>query len=479
MKKQILYSTSFVVSTYCSSVFGQQKPNVVLILADDMRCTTMEFLDKEQCHTPVLNQLSQESMVFTNAHIMGGTSGAVSMPSRGMLMTGKYLYKLENKGATIPESHTLMGEVFKNAGYQTFHTGKWHNGKKAFNRCFQSGDDIFFGGMGDHWNVPLFHYDKKGEYRNTRKIINNMAFNNKPDTLMGEYAYSGKHSVDIFTDAAIRFIESQKEQEKPFFLSLCYMSPHDPRTMPDKFIQMYDSTKILLPENYMQEHPFDNGEMKIRDEVLARIPRVEDEVKRHIAEYYAMISHLDERIGDVLLALKECGSYENTIVIFAADNGLAVGQHGLLGKQNVYEHSVRIPLMIKMEGNNMMREDYDQMCYLTDLFPTLCDYINEPIPSSVDGVSLMSVIRDHKQVRDYLYYAYRDCQRGVSDGEWKLIEYNVKGERTFQLFNLKQDPYEINNLIDNKKLQKKVKELKVKMLQLRDETNDNSSFWKE
>lgn len=461
-----------------SSLFAQQQPNIILIVADDMRGSTVEFLGKENVRTPVLNELSEESTIFTNACIMGGTSGAVSMPSRAMLMTGKYLYKLERMGATIPEEHVMIGEVLQNAGYETFHTGKWHNGKSAFNRCFSSGKDIFFGGMADHWNVPLFNYDPSGNYTDKRRQIKNPYADNNIEILAGEYAYSGVHSVDIFTRTAVEFIEGRKDQpEKPFFLSLCYMSPHDPRSMPDEFMQMYNPEDIVLPPNYLPEHPFDNGELVIRDEVLAAIPRVESEVKRHIAEYYAMISHLDRRIGDVISSLKENGLYDNTIIIFTADNGLAVGQHGLMGKQNLYEHSVNVPLMIKAAVRNPSKQSTDRLCYLIDLLPSICEWTGQPIPGSVDGKSLLPVISVNKAIRDYLYFGYRDFQRGISDGEWKLIQYHVKGEKRSQLFNIMEDPWEVNDLGMEKRYGKKIKQLEEKMQFFRKEYDDNSPFW--
>ncbi len=460
-----------------SSLLAQQKPNIVLIVADDMRGSTMGFLGKEKNQTPVLDELAKESTVFLNAHIMGGTSGAVSMPSRAMLMTGKYLYQLEQQGANIPTGHTMIGEVLAQAGYETFHTGKWHNGKTAFNRCFGSGRDIFFGGMADHWNVPLFSYDSSGKYENRRRVIKEPGANNKVEILPGEYAYSGRHSVDIFTETAVSFIEEQKDRQKPFFLSLCYMSPHDPRSMPDEFMRLYDPKDIVLPANYLPEHPFDNGELVIRDEVLAAIPRIDAEVKTHIAEYYAMISHLDRRIGDVIAALKANGLYENTIIIFTADNGLAVGQHGLMGKQNVYEHSVNVPLMIKTAGKEQKSATTERLCYLIDLFPSICDWARQPIPSSVDGVSLLPVLKENRSVRDDLYYGYRDFQRALSDGEWKLIDYHVKGVTHTQLFNLRKDPLETHDLSKDKKYLRKMEQLRKKMIRWRQETGDHSAFW--
>jgi len=272
--KQALSLIGVSFLSVVSSLAADKKPNIILILADDMRASGMNFLGKEQVQTPNLDKLAGESTVFTNAHIMGGTSGAVSMPSRAMLMTGKYLYNLEKQGATIPNSHTMIGETLQKAGYNTFHTGKWHSSYEALNRCFKEGKAIFFGGMWDHWNVPLYDYHADMNYGKRRPVIHNQAKSNKVEYEIGEYMYSGKHSVDIFTHEAVEYIQQQKDKNQPFFLSVAYMSPHDPRSMPDEYMQLYDQSQIQLPPNFMEKHPFDNGELEIRDEILAAIPAV-------------------------------------------------------------------------------------------------------------------------------------------------------------------------------------------------------------
>ena len=313
-KKLTLLSTAMLSAT---SLFAADKnPNIILILADDMRGTAMDFLGVEDIHTPNLDKLAAESTVFTNAHIMGGTSGAVSMPSRAMLMTGKYLYTLEKQGATVPEDHKLIGETLQQSGYNSFHTGKWHNGYQAMNRCFNDGKGIYFGGMWDHWNVPLYDYNADCDYSNKRPVVKDWAKSNVITYEKGEYMLSGKHSVDIFTEDAVEYIEKQKEAGKPFFLSVAYMSPHDPRTMPDEYMRQYDFDNIQLPPNYMDKHPFDNGELVIRDEVLAAIPRVPDEIKKQrkarLAAIQAGISreYLESYLGTAQTALVDAPNPE-------------------------------------------------------------------------------------------------------------------------------------------------------------------------
>ena len=176
--KQTLSLIGMALLAASGSLEAGERPNIILILADDMRGSALHFLGKEPVQTPNLDRLAAESIQLTNAHIMGGTSGAVSMPSRAMLMTGKYLYNLERQGADIPTAHTTIGEALQQVGYNAFHTGKWHSSYKALNRCFNDGKAIFFGGMWDHWNVPLYDYHADLNYGKRRRVIHNQASSN-------------------------------------------------------------------------------------------------------------------------------------------------------------------------------------------------------------------------------------------------------------------------------------------------------------
>jgi len=381
-------------------------------------------------------------------------SAAVCMPSRAMLMTGRHLFHLAGNGRRIPREHALMPEVFRNAGYVTFGTGKQHNGKEAFARSFSDGGKIFFGGMSDHYRVPVRDFDPSGKYSDD-----------------GVYVEEGKHSSELFSDAAVRFLREYKG-DAPFFMYVSYTAPHDPRKMPEKYLRMYDPEKIPLPENFLPEHPFDNGELRVRDEKLAPWPRTPEEIRRHIAAYYAMITHVDAEIGRVLDALRETGRYGDTIIVFSGDNGLAVGRHGLMGKQNLYEHSVHVPLVFSGPGIPAGRRR-EAFCYLFDIFPTLCGLAGIPVPASVDGSSLVPVIRGGKRsVRDSLFFAYKNFQRAVRTDRWKLILYNVGGTETVQLFDLENDPWETTNLANDPAYTGKVRELRRLMKRWLRETGD-------
>ena len=407
---------------------SEKMPNILFLFTDDQRFDTIHALGNEHIITPNMDSLVETGPTFTNAYIMGSMSGAVCMPSRAMLMTGRTLFHLQDDGNIVPEEHITLPEILQNAGYTTFETGKWHQDKATFKRCFTAGEKIFFGGMSGHYKVPVNDFDPTGEYPKD-KI----------------YSDEGTHSSELFSDAAIRFLKNYKN-DKPFFMYVSFTAPHDPREMPKEYMDMYDPGKIPLPENFLSGHPFDNGDMDIRDEQLAEWPRTPEEIRRHIAAYYAMITHVDEQIGRILDTLKETGQAENTIIVFSGDNGLAVGQHGLLGKQNLYEHSVHVPLVICGSGIPA-GEKRDAFCYLPDIFPTLCDLTGIPIPASVEGKSLAPVIWEEQQkLRESMFFAYKNFQRAVRTDRWKLILYNVNGKKTIQLFDLLKDPCETKNL---------------------------------
>ena len=435
------------------------RPNILFLFTDDQRFDAIAALGNEDIITPNMDKLVRSGTAFTNAYIMGSMSGAVCMPSRAMLMSGKNLFDLVDKGGTIPAEHAMLPEALRKAGYVTFGTGKWHNGKEPFARSFTAGGNIFFGGMSDHYKVPIRDFDPTGRYRK--------------ETI---YYQEGKHSSELFSDAAVHFLRDYKEN-KPFFVYVSYTAPHDPRTAPKKYQDMYKAEEIALPKNFMPEHPFDNGQMRIRDERLASWPRTPEELRRHIAEYYAMITHVDAQIGRVLAALEQTGQAENTIIIFSADNGLAVGRHGLMGKQNLYEHSVHVPLIISGPGIPKGQRR-DAFCYLQDLYPTVCELVGVSVPDSVKGKNLVPVIRGQKcKVRDTLFFAYKDIQRSVRDERYKLIEYFVKGERTTQLFDLQTDPWELKNLADHPNYANHVGRLRTELLRWKDELGDISKFW--
>lgn len=419
------------------------KPNILFIIADDHRFDAVGALDHPVVQTPALDSLAERGVAFRGTRIMGGLSGAVCVPTRAAVHSGKCIFRATPEAAspradhlTIDPRHTLMAQNFAANGYRTFGTGKWHNDRASFNRSFQDGATIFFGGMGDQHRIPIHSYDPTGEY--------------PPEDAVRGHGFS----TEIFCNSAIDFID--QPHNEPFFLYMALTSPHDPRMAPPPFSDMYAPSEIPVPPNFTSKHPFDNGDMILRDELLAPHPRTESVVQRHMVDYYAMISHDNLHLQRVFDALEANGQLENTIIVYTADHGLSVGQHGLMGKQNMYDHSIRIPLLMAGPGIPAGLQ-LPQLTYQIDIYPTLCELTGISIPESVEGQSMQSLFADPEASaaetyrRETVYSVYRDIQRTVTDGEWKLIRYYVSaktGEGTdrLQLFNLKDDPWETNDL---------------------------------
>ena len=299
--------------------------------------------------------------------------------------------------------------------------------------------------------------------------------------MTSDHITPGKHSSELFGEFSARWIDSYAGKD-PYFCYISFMAPHDPRTMPADFRSMYRPEEIRLPGNYLPEHPFDYGIRDLRDEVLAPYPRLPEEVQTHIAEYYGMISHLDHEIGKVLEAVEKRGEIDNTLFLFAGDNGLALGQHGLFGKQNHYEHSIRVPLIMAGPGIPEGRTE-DAYVYLLDIFPTLCEYLGIEIPSTVEGRSLYPLLTsDSAEGRESLYFAYTDTMRGVKKGGYKLIEYASPCCRRTQLFNLNEDPLKMRNLYGREEYSDQINDLRKELFRLRDEWEDRThrmgrAFW--
>ncbi len=420
-------------------------PNILFLIADDHRHNAIGSLGNPAVHTPTLDALAAAGTALTSTYIMGSTSNAVCMPSRAMLLTGRSLFRVfaPNPAGLSPypmdPEIPTFPQLLRSAGYRTYGVGKWHNEPELFARGFDDGGSIFFGGMSDHDAVPLHDFDPDGVY--------------PPEAV----SIGRGFSTEMFVDTAIRLLH-EHPADQPFCMYTAFTSPHDPRTPPADFAAKYPPDDIELPPNFARMHPFDNGHLHGRDESLAAHPRDPDEVRRHIADYYGMISHLDAQIGRLLDALAESGHAEDTIVVYTADHGLAVGQHGLLGKQNVYDHSLRVPLIFRGPGIPAGQR-LEGLCYLHDVFPTILDLAGVELPPEGEGMSLAPALAGQNvQMRATVFAAFQggqslgpddSRQRMVRHGSWKLMETRLAGQTQRQLFNLADDPWETRNLADD------------------------------
>ncbi len=416
------------------------KPNVVFLIADDHRHDSFGFTGNPDVQTPNLDRLAAEGVSFSNACIHGGFTAAVCAPSRACMMTGVNAYKAHKchdldafpRVLAIREGLTLLPEAFGAAGYKTHMVGKWHNDREALQRGFCSGGKICLRGMDDHRATHVFDFDPTGAYPDENEYV-------------GE-----KFSTDMFADEAIRYLNEDVGVDDPFFLYLAFTAPHDPFTPPGEYSGMYEPSELSLPSSFMERHPFDHGDYHVRFENAIDWPRDPLALGKLTAHYYGMISHMDYRIGHILETLRARGLDKNTIVVYTGDHGLSMGSHGLLGKASLYEHAIKVPLIIN-SPNLPAGARHDSQIYSNDLYPTLCDLAGVPVPETVETPSLVPIIEGGTdELHDRLFSIYKQYQRMVRKGPWKLIRYfrdeqRGEGTNTVALFNMNEDPGELHN----------------------------------
>ncbi|MBS0211206.1 MAG: sulfatase-like hydrolase/transferase [Planctomycetes bacterium] len=407
--RQFALLVTVVLGFATSAVAASKKPNVLFLFADDMRADSIHALGNAEIKTPQLDALVERGMAFRHAYCLGGNMPAVCLPSRNMLLSGQAYFRWANQttpggrqGMYAPADGPNFARTMRDAGYATYHHGKRGNTAPPIQATFE---------------VNKYLVDDEAERRS---------------------GHPGKEIVD----AAVTYLDTRNDP-RPFFMYLAFGNPHDPRVAAPEYLAQYDAAKLTLPKNYQPQHPFDDGEMTVRDEQLLPWPRTEAAVRETLREYYATITALDAQIGRLLAHLKQRGELENTLVVFSADQGIAVGSHGLLGKQNLYEAGMGVPLFFA--GPGVAHGGNDALVYLLDIFPTVCGLVGASAPANIDGRSFADAVQGKASAaRKELFFSYRHLMRAVRDERWKLIYY--ASVPTIQLFDLQADPDETRNL---------------------------------
>lgn len=439
------------LSALLATQMASAAPNILLVVSDDQRPDTLHALGNTVIETPNLDRLVAQGTAFTRAY----AGYPICHVSRAQILTGTHAFKALPAypgGAISPQLATLAGTLQK-AGYHTSYTGKWHNDGHPQQRGYTTTSGLYSSGGGKGAVQP--EQDERGRpltgYRGwTFKDARNKT---QIDKGVGLQPDNSRHVAE----GAIEAIQSAPKN-KPWFVHVNFAFPHDPRQWPEGMKDRYDPAKIPLPTNFASRHPFDHGNIDGRDELLLPTPRQEAAVREELALYYAMITDLDTQLGRILAALP---SVNDTIIIFTSDQGLALGSHGLLGKQNQYEHSIRSPLIIS--GPGLPRHERSTaLVQLSDLFPTLCDLAAIPIPDTVQSKSLAPLLRhqaDH--VHEFITGMFTDTQRMICDSQWKLVLYPKAGRE--QLFDLQADPDELSDLSADSKHQARKEELRQRL----------------
>lgn len=458
-------ATLLCVSILSRTSWADERPNVLFIFADDQCFDTIRALGNEEIHTPNLDRLVERGTTFTHTYNMGGWSGAICVASRTMLNTGRFLWHAKDVENDLKEEAAqgrLWSLMMKEAGYRTYMTGKWHvkyDAAKAFDVAAH-----VRGGMPNQtdagYNRPVEGQpDKWSPY----------------DPQFGGFWKGGKHWSEVVADDALEFLEDARQHEAPFFMYIAFNAPHDPRQSPKEYVDMYPQQKIRIPASFQPLYPY-HEEIGLgrnqRDEKLAPFPRTEYAVRVNRQEYYAIITHMDHQIGRILDNLEATEQAKNTWIFFTADHGLAVGHHGMIGKQNMYDHSVRVPLMVVGPG---VAENHkvDAEVYLQDVMPTSLELAGVEKPDHVEFHSLLPLLSGEQTETNYpaLYGGYIDLQRMVQAGGYKLILYPKIGKA--RLFHLESDPHEMNDLFGSAHTQQVSQQLFQRMLQLQEETGDD------
>ncbi|MCL3779368.1 DUF4976 domain-containing protein [Prolixibacteraceae bacterium JC049] len=478
-----------------SSSWAKKKPNFLFIITDDQTNESIHALNNPDITTPHLDKLSSQGVVFTHCFNQGSWSGAVCIASRTMLNTGRSVFRAPNNASYLPyqgkgvkgsEQVALWGETLRKSGYHTYLTGKWHNSdlsvKKSFDRAEAIGHGMYQSRdkNGDH--KPAYNRDGSADEvwkawdkqftGHWKPTVKDLIYDEDGKPQIGKNYDVHEHTTNLFADKAINYLMTEaKYSDDPFFMYVAFNAPHDPRQAPKRFVDMYPREKMKTPASFMGEHPFDQGDHKIRDEVLAPFPRTKEAVQVHQSEYYAIITHFDEQLGRILDALKATGKADNTYIIFTSDHGLAVGKHGLMGKQSQYDHSVRMPLIIagpKLEGGRKV----DEMVYMQSVYATTCDLAGIKTPNTVEFRSIAQLLKDDKAKGEkYIFGTYKKFQRMIRSERYKLILYPQVKEA--QLFDLKNDPEELNNLYGKTEVKNIQQELFTALKQKQQELGDN------
>ncbi len=438
-----------------------RKPNIVVILADDLTPDGIHALGNPEVLTPNIDRLIARGTTFSQAHIQGSWTGAVCVASRTMLMTGLPVWRAQTAAKAVAEAGRTWPQLMREAGYATAFTGKWHV------PAFKPGT-VFDRAVRETPGMPK---DKKEWYG---RPVEGQPDPFRPwDDTQGGFWEGGRHWSEVQADDGIELLSSGARGDKPHFLYLAFNAPHDPRQAPKKYLDLYPPGSVATPPNFVAVNPdaeaMQSGP-KLRDEALAPTPRTPFAIQAHRREYYAIITHLDAQIGRVLDAIEASGEADNTWIFFAADNGLAIGRHGLMGKQNMYGHSARVPLVVA--GPGVPRgERRDMPVYMQDLMATALDLAGARPPEGMAFRTLRPLLADARAPgRPHLYSAYITGQRMVTDGRHKLVLYPAVPRAL--LFDLHADPLETKDLAGEASSRPVMKKLFAAFLDLQKETGD-------
>lgn len=440
--------TALSLASFSCHTRKKSRPNFVFFLTDDQRWDGMSCAGNTILKTPHMDRIAKEGVRFENMFVTTSLCG----PSRASFLTGRYAHNhdVRRNGLALSLRHRTFPEMLKEAGYETAFVGKWHN------------TDL---GRGRHFD---YQFGFRGQGRYYDPLI---AENYGP-----EREYKG-HVTDILADKAVEYLK--KDHKKPFCLLLWFKAPHRSFHPAERFKDLYKDEEIPKPPNFDDDYEgrpdaVKNANMKIGD--FADIPDYQTFVK----DYYRCLAGVDENVGRVLDVLKELGFEDNTVVIYAGDNGFFIGEHHFFDKRFMYEESIRVPLLIKYPKLVQSAAIKSEMVLNVDIAPTILDLAGVPIPDDMDGRSIRPLLEGKRPAwrKDFLYEYYEypgphsgRKNRGIRTERWKYIHY-FEEPQEFELYDLQNDPHEMNNLIHDSQYRPIINQLRRRLTELRKELKD-------
>ncbi len=448
----------------CKSTKLVDKPNILFIFTDDQRYNTVSAIGDENLITPNMDKLALSGVTFTHSYNMGAWHGAVCVASRAMLNTGLSVWhakRTEPNFSELVANRQFWSQRMKDLGYDTYFSGKWHVKVNA--------NDVF-----DHVNHvrPGMPNQTTAGYNRPKDPSDQTWL--PWDTLNGGFWKGGKHWSEVLADDAESFLRQAAKEENPFFMYLAFNAPHDPRQSPEEYVNMYPIEDQVLPVSFLPMYPYKDSigcGVNLRDEALAPFPRTEYAIKVNQLEYFALISHTDTQIGRILKVLEETGQTDETYILYTADHGLSVGHHGLVGKQNLYDHSVRVPLVISGPGIPSDTRISNQV-YLQDVLPTAIQLAGGEPVQSIEFASLLPMILEKGKSSSYdaIYGCYMNLQRMVRTEKYKLIVYPKVP--VLRLYDMVNDPNEMDDLAKDPAFKDVLTEMKKLLMQKQIEMDD-------
>jgi choline-sulfatase len=460
---KLALSIFLVYSTVSWAGDAPEKPNILFLISDDLN-TSLSGFGHDQCKTPSLDKLAAEGVKFENMHCQYPVCGA----SRASIMSGLYPYSnltLGNKGTlrgNMPDIIT-MSQVFRNQGYHAARVSKiYHMGipMEIIEGTAHSDDP-------HSWDEV---YNIKAPEQHAPGISTNWSPKNKgSQTFEGIISSTGdsEHADGMAADKAIELLRQNKD--KPFFLAVGFVRPHVPLVAPKKYFDLYDPNELKAP--YAPEGDLDDVPQVIRNykrnsSTYGITPELH---KGLLHAYYASISYMDAQVGRVLDSLEQLGLKENTIVIFTSDHGYLLGHHHKYQKQHLFEEATRVPFIVSVPWlKSEHNKGTQHLTELIDLYPTLVDLAGVAPPAHLQGQSLKTLLKD-TQSQDWdknaAFTISRNNGESLKTKDWRITRWEF-GKKGYELYDLKNDPSEFNNLANNPEyasvLSKLTKQLEAK-----------------